>query len=334
MSDVGLSTPEPGGMVAQLQRRRLKGDSALSTFQGMRFDEIVILRANAEAIDASAFVAAVNAYAVLMMREFHFLPGEFAQEAAYSYHATDYVAAALAGGHAAYWANRRDDPVAIHCASFGLKGMLADPYHEVISTFTRLMSLDQKSLQRLLKQKRWRNVAAGLRALDEKLSDLAATEPLAPRQRTWLKSLRKIRLVEPHEMDAYRSAFETANPLRARRALESAKVRAEREQIDPTYRSVRALTDMAGLQFVELNDGRAAPMREVWPEGPERPAFIRPVVTDRGQRAAVFYRERVLFKRYLAVLLEQGAALPSGSLTLDRETYETIVPPYARRPRR
>lgn len=328
MSDV--SAPEPGGVLAELQRARCAGDSALTTYQGMRFDEIVIGRTASLANDPAVFVAAVNDYAALMMQQLHFLPGEFAAEATYSYYASDYVNVALAGGHAEYWANRSDDAVALRCAGQGLKSMLADPYYDVFATMTRLYSADQKAVRRLLKQKRWRNLGAGLRALDEKLKDLAATEPLAPRQRTWLKSLRKLRVIEPHEEATYRSAFETANPLRARRHAERDRLRAEREKSDPTYRSVRALTDMAHLRFFDLGDGSAGPMRAIWPEGPARRGYVRRVSTDHGDRAAVFYREGSLFKRHLAVLLEQNAPLPLGSLTLSREEFEAIVPLYAR----
>ncbi len=322
--------PEPGGFLAELQRTRCKGDSALTTFQGMRFDEIVVPEA-ADNGDPADFVDAVNEYAALMMETFHYLPGEFAVEAACSHYAHDYVTQALAGGHAEYWANRSGDPIAIRCAGQGLKSMLADPYHDVFAAVTRLMSADQKAVRRLLKQKRWRNVQAGLRALDDKLKDLAAAEPLAPRQRTWLKSLRKLRIIGENEIAAYRSAFETANPLRNRRQAERDRLRAEREKSDPTYRAVRALTDMSHLRFFDLGDGNAGPMRAIWPEGPDRRGYVRRVRTNQGDRAAVFYREGRFFKTYLAVLLEEGGPLPLGSLTLTREEYDAIVPDYARR---
>lgn len=331
MSDVLTATPDPGGFLGELQRGRCKGDTALTTYQGMRFDEIVVLQSADDASDAAAFVDGVNEYAALMLDTLHYLPGEFAVEAATSYYAHDYLTQALAGGHAQYWANRSGDPVAVRCAGAGLKSMVADPYHDVFVTMTRLMSSDKNAVRRLLKQKRWRNPAAGLRALDDKLNDLAASEPLAPRQRTWLKSLRKLRVVQDHEGPTYRSAFEAANPLLRRRQTEKDRLRAERERTDPTYRAVRALTDMAGLRFFKLGDGGAAPMRAIWPEGPDRRGFVRWAETDHGDRAAVFYREGALTKRYLAVLLEQDGALPFGSLTLTRAEFDAIVPEYARR---
>lgn len=328
MSELGVS--EPGGFLAELQRTRCKGDSALTTYQGMRFDEIIV-RQSADSGSADDFVDAVNDYTALMQDELHFLPGEFAIEASCAYFANAYVTQALAGGHAEYWANRSGDHVAIRCAAQGLKSMLADPYHDVFVTMTRLMQTDQKAVRRLLRQKRWRNVEAGLRALDDKLKDLAATEPLAPRLRTWLKSLRKLRVIGDHETGTYRSAFETANPLRARRHAERDRLRAEREKSDPTYRAVRALCDMGGLRFLSLGDGSAGPMRAIWPEGPHRHGYVRRALTNQGDRAAVFYRQGGFFKTYLAVLLEEGVALPLGSLTLTRGEYEAIVPAYARR---
>jgi hypothetical protein len=323
--------PEPGGFLAEMQRARCKGDTALTTFQGMRFDEIIVTQPADDASDPGLFVAEVNAFVDLLMHQAYLLPGEFASEAACSYYAHDYVTQTQAGGHAQYWANRSHDPVAIRCAGAGLKNMLADPYYDVFAAMTRLMSHDRAAVRRFLKQKRWRNVAAGVRALDDKLRDLTATEPLAARQRLWLKSLRKLRVIGPHEAGSYRSAYETANPLLARRRAESDRLRAEREKSDPTYRAVRALCDMAHLRFFTLGDGAATPMRAIWPEGPDRRGFVRWVETDKGPRAAVVYREGRIFKRYLAVLLEQDGALPLGSLTLTRDEFEAIVPDYARK---
>jgi len=87
---------------------------------------------------------------------------------------------------------------------------------------------------------------------------------------------------------------------------------------------------MAGLRFFDLGDGGARALRAIWPEGPDRRGFVRRVSTDRGDRAAVVYREGRLFRSYLAVLLEAGQALPAGSLTLSKDEYEAIVPGYAR----
>jgi hypothetical protein len=330
MSETLTAAPDPAGFLGELQRGRCAGDTALTTYQGMRFDEIVVAQSADNPSDAAALVAAVGAYADLMLNTLHFLPGEFAVEATTSFYAEDYVGQALAGGHAQYWANRGGDAVAVRCAGAGLKSMLADPYHDVFVTMTRLMSRDKVAVRRLLKHKRWRNVGAGLAALDAKLSDLAATEPLAPRHRTWLKSLRKLRIIQDHEAGTYRSAFEAANPLLRQRQAEADRLRAEREKTDPTYRAVRALTDMAGLRFFKLGDGSADQMRAIWPEGPDRRGFVRWAETDRGPRAAVFYSEGALVKRRLAVLLEQGGALPLGSLNLTRQEFEAIVPAYAR----
>ena len=67
-------------------------------------------------------------------------------------------------------------------------------------------------------------------------------------------------------------------------------------------------------------------MHSVWPEGPQRPAYVVRADTDRGAVSAAFYAEGGFFKRQLAVLIEPGRALPLGSLKLSKSDYEAIVP--------
>ncbi|MCR6643158.1 MAG: hypothetical protein NVV62_00615 [Terricaulis sp.] len=319
---------EPGGYLADVQRQRCAGDSALTTFQGLVADAIIV-RADALA-SPEALIAAVSGFAETMRNEALLLPGEFAAEAAGSYYVRDYLAQALSGGHAQYWANRSGDALAMLCAAQALKSMGADAYHEVIATFARLMTPDATARRAVLKQKRWRNVAAGWRALDDKVRDLSVAAPLAPLHADWLRRLPSLRALGEDEARAACAAYAAANPLAARRRAEHDARKAEREHSDPTHRAVRALTDMARLRFLKLGDGAAAAMRTIWPEGPERRGFVRWVQTDQGPCAAVFYREGRVFRRYLAVLLEQNGVLPLGSLTLSREAFEAIAPAYAR----
>ncbi|HRE44868.1 MAG TPA: hypothetical protein PKY87_12995 [Terricaulis sp.] len=319
---------EPGGYLAEVQRRRCAGDSALTTFQGLRVDAIIV-RADAVA-SPEALIAEVSGFADAMLHEAQLLPGEFAAEAVGSFYARDYLAQALSGGHAQYWANRSGDALAMLCAAQALKSMGADAYHEVLATLARLMTPDAKARRTVLKQKRWRNVAAGLRALDDKVRDLAVSAPLAPLHAEWLRRLPSLRALGEDEARAACAAYAAANPLAVRRRDETDARKAERERSDPTHSAVRALTDMARLRFLKLGDGAAAGMRTIWPEGPERRGFVRWVQTDQGPCAAVFYKEGRVFRRYLAVLLEQNGVLPLGSLRLTRAMYEAIAPAYAR----
>jgi hypothetical protein len=123
----------------------------------------------------------------------------------------------------------------------------------------------------------------------------------------------------------------TLNPMRPQRAAEAQAIRAQHERDDPMYRSAKALCEMAGLTFAGLSPGGFAQMRSVWPEGPDRVAFVMRIETQRGPRAAAYYSEGGFFKNRLAVLLEQGNPLPIGSLKLSREDYAAIVPAVGKR---
>lgn len=322
--------PEPGGWLAEHQRAHCAGSDAMSTYQGMLADELVLPQSAADAPDPAALVSAATQYARTMQSAAFFLPGEFAQEAMWSFHANDYVQQAMQGGHALYYDNRANDPIALRCASAGLKSMLADPHLELFESMLKLKRAKPGVARRAAAQAGHRSVAAALRDLDTRLAALEAREPLTPRHKTWLKSLRKTRIVPDAEGGAHLQRLMAANPLRARRREETERLRQVRERDDPAYRAAMALCEMAGLRFGGLGGGGVAPMRAVWPEGPDLRAYHWRVETDRGARAALIYREGRLFKRYLAVLMEQGGALPLGSLSLSKGEYEEIVPGAAR----
>jgi hypothetical protein len=147
-----------------------------------------------------------------------------------------------------------------------------------------------------------------------------------PRHKMWLRSLRKVHLVADDEVNQHIARVTALNPLRAQRKDESDRLRASQQRADPAYRSVTALCEMAGLRLTVLGGGGFAEMRTIWPEGPARSGFAYRVETDRGPRAAVFYVEGGFFRRRLAVLIERGAPLPVGSLSVATSDFAAIVP--------
>ncbi len=325
-----LVIAEPGGWLAEYQRAHCTGASPLTTYQGLLADEIVLPKSAADHTDALQLVLACNAWSEAMKGQVFLIAGEFAPEALWSLYAHDYVSQTRAGGHAQYFASRRGDELALKCARQGLKSMLADPHLELFELALRLQRSPAKAARKLAKQKGYRNVAAALRGLDQKLIELESKEPLTPRQKTWLKSLRKLKLVPDAEMSAHLVRIAGLNPLRAKRIEEAARIRAEHERDDPAFKAAKALCEMAGLQFAGLGEGAFGRMRNVWPEGPDRAAFILRVETNRGPRPAALYSEGGFIKSWLAVLLEPGQPLPIGSLKLSKAEYMAIVPAVSR----
>jgi hypothetical protein len=271
-------------------------------------------------------VLACNAWVEALQDQLFFIPGEFAPEALWSFYVHDYISQAKAGGHAQYFAARGGDELALRCCAAGLKSMLADPHLELFNLMVRLRRGSRKAARKLMATRRYRNMAAAWRDLDKQLAELEAKEPLVPRHKIWLKSLRKLKLAPDGEMTPYLNRVGNLNRLFQHRRQEAAQLRAQQERDDPAYKTARSLCDMAGLKFAGLHAGGFAPMRQVWPEGPDRPAFALRVDTDRGPRAALFYVEGGFFKKRLAVLIDHGNPLPVGSLTLARDKYEAIVP--------
>jgi len=63
--------------------------------------------------DPAQIAAAADAWVEALTHQAHFLPGEFAHEALWSYYARDYVTQVTAGGHEQYFANRGADEIAL-----------------------------------------------------------------------------------------------------------------------------------------------------------------------------------------------------------------------------
>lgn len=321
-----LVVAEPGGWLAEHQRAHCRGDTALTTYQGLIADEIVLPQSLADARDPKLLVEAANAWAEAMQKQAHFIAGEYAPEAVWGFFAYDYVTDALAHGHAHYFLMRGGDAVALECCGLALKSMVADPHFELFRFMVRLKRADAKSAKKIAAQKGYRSAAAAFADLDKRLAALEAKEPLMARHKMWLRSLRKVKLVPDAEVAQHVSRLAQYNPLRMRRQQESARIRADQMQGDPAFASISALCDMAQLRFSDFSRSGVVDMRSIWPEGPKKRGLAYRVDTQRGPRAAVFYTDGGLFKRRLAVLLERGQALPLGSLSLQKPEFEAIAP--------
>lgn len=321
-----LVVAEPGGWLAEFQRTRCAGNSALSTYQGMLADEIVLPQSAADNSDPAILVLACNAWAEAMQNQVMLIAGEYAPEATFSYYVHDYLTQAMASGHGQYFAMRGGDELAIKCAGAGLKSMLADPHLDLFNLMVRLKRSPRPAATKLAKQKGYRSVEAAFRELDKKLHDLEAREPLAPRQKTWLKSLRKLKLAPDAEMSSHLMRIAQLNGLRSKRLEEASRARAEFERTDPGFKTARALCEMAGVQLSGVGKSAFGEMHSVWPEGPRRPAYLVRIESERGPLWMAAYEEVGVFKQRLAVLIEPGRALPLGSLKLSKDDYAAIVP--------
>lgn len=324
-------TPEPGGWLSELQRARLNGAAALTTFQGMLSDEIIMPQSAADARDPALMVCAACEFAEDMVERGFYLAGEFAAEALAGFYAQDYLRQALQGGHAQYLANRGRNEIALACAGAGLKSMVADPHRQLFATMTALQTAPPRERRRLMKKLRARNMDTALRALDAKLTALEAREPLAVRHKLWLKSLRTVRVLPDDEAQRAVDALIARNPLRERRGEEAERDRAVLMRADPVWRAVKELSDMASLRLIRVGLGERAQMRAVWPEGPDVRAAMWRVETMEGARTALLYADGGWFKRYLAVLMEEGVMLPRGSLSLTKAQALAMAPTLLRK---
>ncbi len=317
--------PAPPPWIEIYQRKHLDGDTALTTFQGLLIDEMLVPRGALESSDPAALTDATIAFVNSMQEEALLLPGEFAQEALWSFFALDYVSQAAKGGHVQYFQNRGANDLALKLASFGLKSMIADPHLALFNQFMKLKRLEPKEARKAAAKAGFGSVEAAIRDFDRQLGELEQSEPLKARHKIWLKSLRKVRVVPDEEWRASIARIAQSNPLNASRRAERERVRAERIAADPASLAVRSLCEMAGLRPTGLRVEGMIPMREAWPEGPKASALCVQVTTDFGPRSALFFAAGGMFKTYRAVLIEPGQALPVADLTLSRQAYSAIV---------
>jgi len=316
---------EPGGWLAEFQRGRSTGASPLATYQGLLADEIVLPQSALDNSDPAQLVLASCAWTDALLDQVFMVHGEFAPESSFSAYAHDYLVQASAGGHAAYFRRRGGNELALKCAAQGLKSMLAAPHLELFNLNLRLHRLPPPGARKLAVQKGYRDVKAALADLDKKLGELETREPLTRRHKTWLKSLRKVQFAPDAEMTKHLARMAKLNALRLPRKEETERVSFARDAADQAFIAVRALCEMAGLEFVTLRPIGETRLREVWTEGPDKQGFAFKVETDKGSKAALFYVDGGLFKKRLAVLIEQGNPLPLGSLSPSEEEFNAII---------
>ncbi|WP_395647486.1 hypothetical protein [Terricaulis sp.] len=318
--------PVPPPWIEQFQREHLAGDTALTTFQGLLTDELILPRGALDSKDPAALVNASIAFVNSMQNDALLLPGEFAQEALWGYFAQDYVNQAREGGHVQYFLNRGGDSLAVKLSGMGLKSMIADPHLALFNQFLRLRRADEKQAHRLAKEAGFRNVEAAIRGIDAQFQQIEQSEPLVPRHRTWLKSLRKLRVVPDADWRDAVMRIAHSNPLLQARRAEREHAHVEFLSSDPVAQTALELCAMAGLRFDGIGQGAVAPVRSVWPEGPNARAMAWRVDTDAGPRNLLMYVDGGFFKKRLAVLVEPGQALPAGSTALTRENFEAAAP--------
>lgn len=317
----------PVAWIVQYQRAQCNGSSPLSTFQGVLCDQIILPQSAADHGDPTQLVMAADVWVDALLNQAQFLPGEFAHEALWSFYARDYLTQVTAGGHDQYFANRSNDEIALHCASAGLKSMLADPHLELLTLLLKLnRASTPQAARKIAAEHGYRSAKEALKDLDKRFAEIEVSEPLTPRHKAWLKSLRKVKLVPDSEMTGHLQRAAQSNTLFPRRKMESERVRAEALRASPAFRASKALADMAGVKISNFRAVGFAQMRSVWPDGPDLRGYICRVETDKGTRGAVFYAEGLLSKRYLSVLVDESGGLPLGSLALSKEDYDAIVP--------
>ncbi|MDX2273839.1 MAG: hypothetical protein NW206_00190 [Hyphomonadaceae bacterium] len=318
--------PPPPPWIETYQREHLTGGSALTTFQGLLHDELIVPQSALDAADPNVLANANIAFVNSMQDEALLLPGEFAQEALWSYFALDYVQRVAERGHVQYFQTRGEDELALKLAGQGLKSMIADPHLALFRQSLRLQQLEPKEAKKFAEKAGYRSVEEALRDFDRRLNELEQSEPLKARYKLWLKSLRKVRVVSDAEWQEALTRIASSNPLSAPRRAERARVEAELQNTDPTYLSVRALCDAAGLGFGGLEVLGAEPLQNSWPDGPKRQAFCISTSTSAGARMAAFFIDGGMFaKKYRAVLLAPGEG-PVADQTLTAAEFEAVVP--------
>lgn len=302
------------------------GGSPLDTYQGMLADEIVVPQSAMDDKNPDAAVNAATRFVDVLEKQAHFLPGEYAQEASWCFFVSDYVTQVQRGGHGYYFVIRGGDEIALRCCAFGLKSMLADPHLDLFNQFVRLQTSAPKVAAQVAKDAGYKSTSAAIRDLDRRFAEIEAKESLVARQKIWLNSLRKLKVVPDAEYNANINRIAAANQLMHARG-------GERQQHtqpltnDAALSVVQGLCTVAGLRLIDLKLSGFTPLRGVWASGPDTMAYAYRVDTDHGWRAATFYVATGLTKKYIAALIDLGHE-PVTTQTLSRAAYDEIVPVY------
>lgn len=319
--------PPPPPWIDTYQREHLAGDSALTTFQGLLHDEVIVPQSALDAADPNLLADANIEFVNSMQDQALLLPGEYAQEALWSFFALDYVQQAAQGGHVQYFQNRGEDQLALKLAGQGLKSMIADPHLSLFRQSLKLQTLAPKDAKKFAERAGYRSVEAALRDFDRRLNELEESEPLKARYKLWIKSLRKVRVVSDAEWRDALARIANSNPLNAPRRAERARQEAVLMETDPAHIVVRSLCDTAGLQLRTMRVLGVEPIETLWPVGPKRSGYCVSAATSAGERTAIVFADGGVFgKRYRAVLVGPGEDIPLAEQAMSREEFEAVVP--------
>lgn len=316
---------EVGGWLIEYQRVRRQGGSPLDTYQGLIADQIVVMQSAMDDANPEAAVNAATRFADILERQAFFLPGEYAQEASWSFYVSDYLTQVKQGGHGYYFVTRGGDEVALRCCAFGLKSMLADPHLELFNQFVRLQTSSPKIAQQIAKDAGYKSTSAAIRDLDRRFAEIEAKESLVARQKIWLKSLRKLLVVPDAEYNANLNRLAASNRLMQARSSERKSQQPQVQTSEPVLRVAKELCSTAGLRLLDIKLSGFTPLRGLWADGADTMAYAYRVDTEHGWRAATFFIEGGLGKRHAAALIDIGHA-PAAMLTMTRAEFDQIVP--------
>lgn len=230
-----------------LQVQPLEG---LLAAQGLIAREIIV-SADALADDAALVGAVVDFVNDLHQRVF-LTPGEYPQEASWSYSADYYFAQVINGGHGQYASNSRMRSRGLRDCRLGLQAMGASEYLAIFDAFLAIMAAGGPRAHGIQEGAGFGQKDPEIEALDQALF---ALQSLTATNAAWLRTLPNVRSLPQAELEPAYEALRAANPqFQARKDAAEAR-RAAFQQEDPTLRAAHACCAQEGATFKELTAG-------------------------------------------------------------------------------
>jgi hypothetical protein len=201
--------------------------------------------------DDVELVQAVVDYVNRLRNECLLTPGEYPEEADWSYYADYYLSQVNNGGHRQYAHNSGLAPAALRDCRLGLQAMGALDYLAIFDEFLEIVSEEKTGPDEALPE--------GLLPHDPRFDPLDkrffALKDMLARNAAWLRTLSLLKPLPPAELDARFASLLAANARYRERQAENEAARRAYESEDPSYSAAHACAALEGATLERLTAG-------------------------------------------------------------------------------
>lgn len=262
------------------------------------------------------------------------IPGEFPQEALWSYHADAYLSEVNNGGHGQFVANSRWDTVSVGACERGLRAIGALAYAAIFAGLKAFIEADDARAIAVAEAGGFGPKEAGIRELDDQFFELGGTERVVEQNAAWLRTLPQLRPLDDQALAAQMERIAASNKLRDQREKEWRAYRRKEWMKDPVFQIADRLCKKVGIKIESIDGPPSLIAGVIYGLASERYVCNVPITVSgvkgaqsvRSDVVIVFVESYGFLKQPVAALSNLMAKQPARVLAITRREYDAFVP--------